>query len=126
MDDIEWRRLARKRERLRKHGTLNPFCIVCGEHHWAVRYELHHFARRKIDPRVIRLCQTCHDKASDMQKDYPPIPSGTDPQVARLIAIIRGRMIMSQLMLQTDTEIHDWLTGALSLPPVISEGQSRV
>ena len=125
MDDIEWKRLARKRERLRKHGTLSPFCVACGEHHWAVRYELHHFALRKFDARVIRLCQTCHDKASDMQKDYPPISPDTDPRLAKIIAIVRGRIIMSQLMIQTDNEIHDWLTSTPPLPPVISEGQSR-
>lgn len=116
MDDTEWPRLARKRERLRKQGTLNPFCCVCGEHHWAVRYDLHHVAGRKYDPRVVRLCHSCHDKVSDMQKDYPPVPPGTDLSLARLIQMTRGRMIMMQLILDTDRELHDWLTGAAPLP----------
>lgn len=116
MDDIQWRRLGRKRERLRKHGTLFPFCVVCGEHHWAVRYDLHHFAERKYDPRVIRLCHSCHDKVTDMLKDFPPIPSDTEPHRAKLIAVTRGRMVLARLMLDTDRELHDLLTGAPLLP----------
>ena len=116
MDDIEWNRLGRKHERLRKHGTDNPFCCACGEHHWAVRYERHHIAHRKYDPCTIRLCKTCHDKVTDMQKDYPPIPSGTDPRLARIIAMLRGRIIMQRLMQEHDEELEAWLSGAPALP----------
>ncbi len=118
MDDIYLRRLGRKHDRLRKHGTRNPFCCVCGEHHWAVRYDLHHVAGRKFDPRVIRLCLTCHDKVSDMQKDYPPTPANLDPRLAQIIAMTRGRMIMNRLMLETDEELHAWLTGPPAFPPL--------
>lgn len=125
MNDAEWNRLGRKRERLRKQGTLNPFCCVCGEHQWAVRYELHHIAGRKYDDRVIRLCHSCHDKASDMQKDYPPIPPGTDPSLARLIQMIRGRIIIMQLALDSDQELHDWMTGSIALPPLPKPGEDN-
>jgi hypothetical protein len=118
MDEIAWSRLARKRERLRTHGTDNPFCAACGEHHYAVRFELHHIAGRRHDDRVIRLCFSCHDKASDMQKDYPPIPRGTDPCRAKLIAMARGRIIMNRLMLGIDEEIEAWLSGTIALPPL--------
>ncbi|MBO9581447.1 MAG: hypothetical protein J7498_11200 [Sphingobium sp.] len=120
MDDIEWHRLGRKRERLRKHGTDNPFCCVCGEHHWTVRYELHHVALRKYDPRTVRLCQPCHDKVTDMLKDYPPIPPGTDPRRAKMIAMMRGRIVLAKLALQFDEELEAWLTGAPPLPELPS------
>jgi hypothetical protein len=120
MDKIDWNRLARKRERLRVHGTDNPFCCACGEHHWAVRFELHHIAGRKYDDRTIRLCLSCHDKASDMQKDYPPIPPGTDPRRAKLIAMTRGRIIMNKLIIDHDEQLEAWLSGTLDLPPLPS------
>jgi hypothetical protein len=120
MDDIEWRRLARKRERLRKHGTDNPFCCACGEQHWAVRYENHHIAHRKYDPRTIRLCQPCHDKVTDMQKDYPPIPPGTDPRLARIVALLRGRIILTRKTLDIDEQLEAWLTGVPPLPELPS------
>lgn len=118
MDDTEWRRLARMRSRARTNGTANPFCCVCGEHHWAVRFDLHHFAERKYDDRVIRLCRTCHEKVTDMQKDYPPIPRETDARLAKMIAMTRGRIIMTRLWLDTDEELHAWLTGEPFLPPL--------
>lgn len=118
MDDNDWRRLARKHSRARKNGTINPFCCVCGEHHWAVRYDLHHFAERKYDDRTIRLCRTCHEKVTDMQKDYPPISPDTNPRLARFIAMIRGRIIMNRLSLEVDEELHAWLIGPPDLPPL--------
>ena len=118
IDDIEWNRLARQRSRARKHGTANPFCRLCGEHHWAVRFDFHHFALRKHDPRTIMLCRNCHEKVHDMLKDFPPIPSGMDARLARLVQIVRGRMVLFGLALETDRELHDWLTGAVPLPPV--------
>lgn len=117
MNDTDLKRLARKRTRLRKHGTLFPFCCLCGEHHWAVRYELHHVGERRYDPRTIRLCKTCHDKVTDMQKDFPPIPTNTEPRLAKLIALTRGRIIIATMMLELDQELHGWLTGAPILPP---------
>jgi hypothetical protein len=122
MDKVDWNRLARKRERLRVHGTDNPFCCACGEHHWAVRYELHHIARRKYDPLTMRLCLSCHDKVSDMQKDHPPVPSGTDPNVAMLTQMLRGRMDLACLMLEFDGRILALLTGHLPLPSPQTEG----
>lgn len=116
MDKIDWNRLARRRERLRIHGTDNPFCCACGEHHWAVRFELNHILGRKHDDRVMRLCHSCHDKVSDMQKDYPPIPAGTDAVVAKLIAITRGRIINAKLFLELDEELEALLSGRLQLP----------
>jgi hypothetical protein len=118
IDDIEWNRLARQRSRARKIGSANPFCCVCGEHHWAAIYDLHHFALRNYDPRTIRLCITCHKKVHDKMADFPPIPSGTHPSLARLIQILRGRMALFALALETDRELHDWLTGAVPLPPL--------
>ena len=53
-----------------------------------------------------------------MQKDYPHIPPGTDPSLAKFIQMIRGRMIVMRLMLETDQELHDWLTGTVPLPPL--------
>ena len=118
IDDIEWNRLGRQRSRARKIGTANPFCRLCGERHWAVRYDLHHFALRKFDPRTIRLCRNCHEKVHDMLKDFPPLPSGMDARLARLVHIVRGRMVLFALALETDRELNDYLTGAIPLPPL--------
>jgi hypothetical protein len=118
VDDTELRRLARQHGRARKNGTRNPFCCVCGEHHWTVRYDLHHFAEREYDDRTIRLCRTCHEKVTDMQKDYPPVPSDTDTRLARMIAMTRGRIIMTRLSLAVDEELHAWLTAEPFLPPL--------
>lgn len=118
IDDLEWNRLARQRSRARKIGTANPFCRLCGEHHWAVRFDLHHFALRKFDPRTIRLCRNCHEKVHDMLKDFPPIPPGMDARLVRLVHIARGRMALFALALETDRELDAWLTGAVPLPPL--------
>jgi hypothetical protein len=116
MDGMDWNRLQRQRERLRKHGTDNPFCCACGEHHWAVRYDLHHIAHRKYDDRTIRLCLSCHDKVSDMQKDYPPIPASFSPERSKLLAMQRGRIILNKLMLDQDEQVERWLSGSIKLP----------
>lgn len=121
MTDIEWRRLARKRSRLEQHGTLAPFCCICGEHDWCVRYDLHHFARRKYDPRVIRLCIICHNRVSDMEKDFPPIPANTEPRLAKMIAKTRGRICIFRLALATDIELEQWLSGTPFLPDLSHE-----
>lgn len=121
MNDLEWRRLARKRSRLEQLGTLNPFCLICGEHHWCVRYDLHHFARRQYDPRVIRLCIICHNKVSDMEKEFPPIPATTEPRLAKTIAILRGRICIFRLALATDIEMEQWLSGTPFLPALTDE-----
>jgi hypothetical protein len=118
IDNIEWSRLARQRSRARKYGAANPFCCLCGERHWAVRFDLHHFALRKFDPRTIRLCRNCHEKVHDMLKDFPPLPPGMDARLARLVLIVRGRMVLFGLALETDRELHDYLTGAVPLPPL--------
>lgn len=119
MEDVELRTLARKHNRLRKHGTRFPFCCLCGEHHWVVRYELHHFGERHYDPRTIRLCKSCHDKVSDMQKDYPPIPTGVDRRLAKAITLVRGRIIIGRLSLEIDEELHATLSGEplMATPP---------
>jgi hypothetical protein len=116
MTDTEWRYLARKRSRLEQQGTLNPFCCVCGEHDWRVRYDLHHFARRKFDPTVIRLCIICHNRVSDMEKEFPPIPVSTEPRLAKAIAVTRGRIFIFRLALAFDEEHEAWLSGTPFLP----------
>lgn len=116
MDDTDLRRLARMHRRARSNGTNNPFCCACGEHHWTVRYDLHHFAERKYDPRTIRLCRGCHEKVTDMQKDYPRIPKDTEPRLAKMIAMTRGRIIMTRLWLEMDEELHSWLTAPPDFP----------
>lgn len=121
MTDKEWKCLRRKRSKLEQLGTRNPFCWICGEHDWRSRYDMHHFARRKYDPRVIRLCIICHNKVSDMEKEFPPIPATTEPRLAKMIAIIRGRICLSKLTLQTDEELEQWLSGSPFLPPLPGE-----
>lgn len=128
MDKIDFRRLARKRERLRTQGTINPFCCACGEHHWGVRYELNHILWREYDHRVMRLCHSCHDKVSEMQREYPPIPSNVDPVVTRLIALLRGRIIHAKLFMEIDEEFEALLSGRLQLPhvaPADAEGDDN-
>ncbi len=62
VDDTELRRLARQHSSSPgKNGTRNLVCCAW-EHHWTVRYDLHHFAERDYDDRTIRLCRTCHEK----------------------------------------------------------------
>jgi hypothetical protein len=39
-----------------------------------------------------------------------------DARLARLIQIVRGRMVMFSLALETDRELLDWLTGNVPLP----------
>ena len=121
MTDKEWTRLRRKRSKLAVIGTLNPFCRNCGEHGWCSRYDMHHFARRKYDDRVIRLCIICHNKVSEMEKDFPPIPANTDPRLARAIATTRGRICIFKLALETDEEMEQWLSGSPFLPPLPDE-----
>lgn len=123
MTEQEWNRLKRKRSRLEQLGTDAPFCCVCGERDWRSRYDLHHFARRQYDPRVIRLCILCHNKVSDMEKDFPPIPASTDPRLAKAIAITRGRICLFRLALATDEEMEGWLSGTPFLPPVANVGE---
>ena len=120
MDSIDLKHLARKRERLRSQGTINPFCCACGERHWGVRYELNHILWRRHDDRVMRLCHSCHDKVSEMQREYPPIPSSVDPVVAKLIALFRGRIIHAKLFMEIDEEFEALLSGRLQLPQTVS------
>jgi len=118
MTDKEWKRLRRKRSKLEQLGTDNPFCRICGEHHWCVRYDMHHFARRKYDDRVIRLCIICHNKVTEMEKEFPPIPATTEPRLAKMIAKTRGRICLLRLALETDEETEQWLSGTPFLPPI--------
>ena len=53
-----------------------------------------------------------------MQKDYPPIPANTEPRLARLIAMTRGRIIIGKLNMEIDEELHAWLTSTPPLPPL--------
>ena len=63
---------ARRQKTLQRLGTRNPRCAVCGYDDWRV-LELHHVAGRKFSSETVILCANCHRKASDLQKDHPPI-----------------------------------------------------
>src|ERR1700693_545858 len=54
----------RKQQRLRRLGTQNPRCVVCGESDPAV-LDLHHIAGRKHSDDVSIVCANHHRKLSD-------------------------------------------------------------
>jgi hypothetical protein len=68
----------RKQQRLRRLGTQNPRCVVCGESDPAVP-DLHHIAGRKHSDDVSVICANHHRKLSDKQRDHWQQP-GSEPQ----------------------------------------------
>jgi hypothetical protein len=91
MDLLTRDRLARKYKRCQTLGTNDPFCRLCGKFDWWVRYELHHIAGRAYAPDVvILLCGDCHDLASDMQKEHPPLNDNLDAETAKHVKMLLG------------------------------------
>ena len=86
---------TRKQRALQRLGTRNPRCVVCGEEDWIV-LELHHVAGRKFSDEMVILCANCHRKASDLQKDHPPI-NDNPPNPAEC----RGRLLLGLADLNT-------------------------
>jgi hypothetical protein len=65
----------RRQQRLRRLGSQNPRCVICGEADPAV-LELHHIAGRKHSDDLAIVCANCHRKLSDKQRDHVPPGSG--------------------------------------------------
>jgi hypothetical protein len=59
----------RKQQQLRRLGTQNPICVVCGEADPAV-LERHHVAGRKHDDDLATVCANCHKKLSNKQHGH--------------------------------------------------------
>jgi hypothetical protein len=85
-DDFETRRLAR----LRRLGSSNPVCVVCGEDDDRC-LEKHHITYGQLRDEVAIICRNCHRKLSDAQKDQPPLTG--DPVVDEVLYAI-GRFLL--------------------------------
>lgn len=96
MNEQQLRIETRKYHRFRNFGDIAPYCRICGKFDWRYRYEHHHIAGRKYSDAVILLCVDCHDWISDMQKDRPSLPAGTDPQVAELVHLMWGHIEIAE------------------------------
>jgi hypothetical protein len=59
----------RKQQRLRRFGTENPTCVICGESDSAV-LDLHHIAGQQHHDDVAIVCANCHRKLSDKQRGH--------------------------------------------------------
>jgi len=68
----------RRQQQLRRLGTQNPRCVICGEADPAV-LELHHIAGRKFHDDQAIVCANCHRKLSDRQSDHVP-PGCAEPE----------------------------------------------
>jgi hypothetical protein len=96
--DFNINREVRKYKRFQTIGNANPFCCLCGKWRWWCRYEWHHILGRKIERRlVVLLCLDCHNEATEMQKEFPPIPDYVDPEAAKLIHMLRGLAILFEI-----------------------------
>jgi hypothetical protein len=116
VDETERRREERKFRRFRTLGTNNPFCRICGKNKWFVRYEYHHVGGRKYTNTTIFLCLDCHNEATEMDKDFPPLPPHIEESRASLIRVMRGHKVILKLALKQQNELIQWLLGDVDLP----------
>lgn len=100
MDAITAARRARAFKRHRSNP--NPICRLCGKSDQRCRYEQHHiaarFAGRRLCDATVLLCIDCHDKASDMQRDFLSINPKLNTQIALRINRAVGQAILLELL----------------------------
>src|SRR5262249_30147136 len=70
-------------------GTNNPKCPICGETDWRC-FESHHIAGRAFDDAETPLCNNCHAKASDDQKDHPKLDVRPPHPLERIGQLLLG------------------------------------
>lgn len=80
---------ARKWARLNKLGTTSPVCLICGETDDRC-LERHHMGGRKYNDLIGILCSSCHDKASDKQKDHPGTCAGKPSELECIGRLLLG------------------------------------
>ena len=118
--------LAKKFKRLRTLGDANPFCRICGQNDWWVRYERHHPGRRKFTPDVTLLvCIVCHDRASLLQEDLK-MTDHLDREIRRHVLMLEGLADLLTIVIEWLRHTAAYLRGATITPrPLMSEGEAE-
>lgn len=115
---------ARKQQRLRKLGTNNPICPVCGETDWRV-FQSHHISGQNNDPDLTHpLCSNCHCKISDAQKDHPEDVSDPADHLGRIAHFMLGLAELLVLIVESLRDFADILFNHPSRAEWCSEAQS--
>ena len=100
---------ARKQQRLRKLGSNNPICPVCGETDWRT-LEANHISGQNNDPDLTHpLCANCHRKFSDPQKDHPEDISDPSDHLGRIAHFMFGLAELLALIVESLREFADLL-----------------
>jgi hypothetical protein len=101
----------RKQRQLRRLGTQNPICVVCGEADPAV-LERHHIAGRQHDEDLAIACANCHKKLSNKQRDHvSPGPRQPQGQAARIGHYLQGLADLFELIVEALRRFAAWLIG---------------
>jgi hypothetical protein len=101
----------RRQQKLRRFGTQDPCCVVCGERDPAV-LELHHIAGRKHhDDRSI-VCANCHRKLSSQQRNHvPPGTQATGGQLRGIGHYLLGLADLLAMVVEALRRFGAWLIG---------------
>lgn len=106
----------RKQQQLRRLGTQNPSCVICGESDPAV-LEKHHIAGRKHHDDLAIVCRNCHGKLSDKQRgratSHPPDPPGMSSTIGRYLL---GLADLLEMIIEALRRFGKWLIEASRQP----------
>ena len=91
---------ARREQSLRRLGTRQPACVVCGETDPRCM-ELHHIAQIRHHEDTAIVCRNCHRKLSDDQRDHVMDRHGQDQTLATVGHYLMGLADLFKLMAAT-------------------------
>src|SRR5690349_21841478 len=101
-NDFDYER--RKQQRLRKLGSQNPQCAVCGETHWEC-LELHHIEGQAYGSTLTIVCTNCHAKLSVQQYGHPTQKTGGDLELTTTTRLLASLADLLQLIVDKIREI---------------------
>jgi hypothetical protein len=101
----------RRQQKLRRLGTQNPVCVVCGEADTDT-LERHHIAGRQNNQDLAIVCANCHRKLSDRQRNrVPPFNLHSHRRRQEIGYYLIGLADLLELTAKSLRRFGTWLVG---------------
>lgn len=101
----------RRQQSLRRLGSQNPVCVVCGEADTAT-LELHHIAGKRYSQDLAIVCANCHRKLSFRQRNrVPPLNSRSQLDRQDIGYYLIGLADLLELVAVSLRRFGRWLIG---------------